>query len=148
VNPDHRCRIARQRITQGTTAKQNWNHNHLAARWLHVLAWANIPATPSAPRHDKPCRESFGLHEPADISTPARATLRLIGNRLTTAKYKGRLHLEVITKRDKDTITRHVGPGIGTTGNGCRVQTLRVTPAMEAGIADHVWSLEEIINVI
>jgi len=27
-------------------------------------------------------------------------------------------------------------------------QTLRVTPAMEAGIADHVWSLEEIINLL
>lgn len=27
-------------------------------------------------------------------------------------------------------------------------QTLRVTPAMEAGIADHVWSLEEIISLI
>jgi IS1 family transposase len=32
--------------------------------------------------------------------------------------------------------------------NFCRVhKTLRVTPAMEAGIADHVWSLEEIINL-
>ena len=30
--------------------------------------------------------------------------------------------------------------------NFCRIhQTLRVTPAMEAGITDHVWSLEEII---
>jgi hypothetical protein len=30
--------------------------------------------------------------------------------------------------------------------NSCRVHgTLRVTPAMEAGIADHVWSLEELI---
>jgi len=30
--------------------------------------------------------------------------------------------------------------------NFCRVhKTLRVTPAMEAGIADHVWTLEEII---
>lgn len=27
-------------------------------------------------------------------------------------------------------------------------QTLRVTPAMEAGVSDHVWSLEEIINLI
>jgi len=33
--------------------------------------------------------------------------------------------------------------------NFCRVhQTLRVTPAMEAGIADHVWSLEEIIKIV
>jgi IS1 family transposase len=27
-------------------------------------------------------------------------------------------------------------------------QTLRVTPAMEAGVADHVWSLEEIIRLL
>ena len=27
-------------------------------------------------------------------------------------------------------------------------QTLRVTPAMEAGIADHVWSLEEIAELL
>src|SRR5205814_73796 len=27
-------------------------------------------------------------------------------------------------------------------------QTLRVTPAMEAGIADHVWSIEEIIELV
>jgi hypothetical protein len=27
-------------------------------------------------------------------------------------------------------------------------QTLRVTPAMEAGISDHVWTLEEIIALI
>ena len=33
--------------------------------------------------------------------------------------------------------------------NFCRIhQTLRVTPAMEAGIMDHVWSLEEITNLI
>lgn len=27
-------------------------------------------------------------------------------------------------------------------------QTLRVTPAMEAGISDHVWTLEEIVSLI
>jgi len=26
-------------------------------------------------------------------------------------------------------------------------QTLRVTPAMEAGISQHVWSIEEIVTV-
>jgi len=31
----------------------------------------------------------------------------------------------------------------------CRIhKTLRVTPVMEAGIADHVWSLEEIVALI
>jgi len=33
--------------------------------------------------------------------------------------------------------------------NFCRIhQTLRVTPALEAGIADHVWSLEEIVALL
>jgi IS1 family transposase len=33
--------------------------------------------------------------------------------------------------------------------NFCKIhQTLRVTPAMEAGIADHVWSLEELIGLV
>jgi hypothetical protein len=32
--------------------------------------------------------------------------------------------------------------------NFCRIhQTLRVTPAMEAGIADHVWNLEELVGL-
>jgi hypothetical protein len=31
----------------------------------------------------------------------------------------------------------------------CRIQqTLRVTPAMEAGLTDHVWTLEEIVEFI
>ena len=33
--------------------------------------------------------------------------------------------------------------------NFCRVhQTLRVTPAMEAGVTDHVWDIEEILNLL
>jgi len=33
--------------------------------------------------------------------------------------------------------------------NFCRVhQALRVTPAMEAGIADHVWSIEEVVGLL
>ncbi len=33
--------------------------------------------------------------------------------------------------------------------NFCRIhQSLRVTPAMQAGVADHVWSLEEVISLI
>ncbi len=33
--------------------------------------------------------------------------------------------------------------------NFCRIHSsLRVTPAMEAGIADHVWSLEEVVALI
>jgi len=27
-------------------------------------------------------------------------------------------------------------------------QTLRVTPAMEAGVADHVWAIEEIVGLV
>jgi IS1 family transposase len=33
--------------------------------------------------------------------------------------------------------------------NFCKIhQTLRVTPAMEAGISDHVWSVEELVDVL
>jgi hypothetical protein len=33
--------------------------------------------------------------------------------------------------------------------NFCQIhQTLRVTPAMEAGITDHVWDLEEIVRLV
>jgi hypothetical protein len=33
--------------------------------------------------------------------------------------------------------------------NFCRLhQTLRVTPAMEAGITDHAWSLEEVLVTV
>ena len=33
--------------------------------------------------------------------------------------------------------------------NFCRVhQTLRVTPAMEAEVADHVWGIEEILSLL
>ena len=33
--------------------------------------------------------------------------------------------------------------------NFCRIhQTLRVTPAMEAGISNHVWTLEEIVGLL
>ena len=33
--------------------------------------------------------------------------------------------------------------------NFCRIhKSLRVTPAMEAGITDHVWSIEEIANLL
>ena len=27
-------------------------------------------------------------------------------------------------------------------------QSLRVTPAMEAGVSDHVWTLEEIVSLL
>ena len=33
--------------------------------------------------------------------------------------------------------------------NFCRVhQTLRVTPAMEAGIAGHIWTLDELVGLL
>jgi hypothetical protein len=33
--------------------------------------------------------------------------------------------------------------------NFCRVHnTLRITPAMEAGLADHVWSMEELLWIL
>jgi hypothetical protein len=33
--------------------------------------------------------------------------------------------------------------------NFCRIhKTLRITPAMAAGISDHVWSIEELVNLL
>ena len=33
--------------------------------------------------------------------------------------------------------------------NCCRIhKTLRVTPAIEAGLTDHVWSLEELVELL
>lgn len=33
--------------------------------------------------------------------------------------------------------------------NFCRIhQTLRVTPAMQAGVSDHVWSLVELLELL
>jgi hypothetical protein len=33
--------------------------------------------------------------------------------------------------------------------NFCKIhQTLRVTPAIEAGISDHVWGIEEIVALL
>jgi hypothetical protein len=33
--------------------------------------------------------------------------------------------------------------------NFCRVhQTIRMTPAMEADLSDHVWSLEELVGLL
>jgi hypothetical protein len=33
--------------------------------------------------------------------------------------------------------------------NFCRVhQTLRVTPAMEAGVSDHVWTIKELVEIL
>jgi hypothetical protein len=33
--------------------------------------------------------------------------------------------------------------------NFCRIHTsLRVTPAMEAGVSDHVWTMEEVVALL
>jgi hypothetical protein len=33
--------------------------------------------------------------------------------------------------------------------NFCRIhQSLRVTPAMEAGVSDHVWTLEKVVSLL
>jgi len=33
--------------------------------------------------------------------------------------------------------------------NYCRIhQTLRVTPAMQAGLTDHVWEIEEMLGLL
>jgi len=33
-------------------------------------------------------------------------------------------------------------------GAGFFHQTLRVTPAMEAGVSDHVWTLDELVGLL
>ena len=33
-------------------------------------------------------------------------------------------------------------------GSNADEQTLRVTPAMEAGISNHVWSVEELVGLV
>ena len=35
-----------------------------------------------------------------------------------------------------------------SSGQVCRFRGLRVTPAMEAGVANHVWSIEEIVGLL
>jgi len=41
--------------------------------------------------------------------------------------------------------SEHFGRG----HNFCRVhQTFRLTPAMEAGLTDHVWTLEELVTLL
>jgi len=33
--------------------------------------------------------------------------------------------------------------------NFCKIhKTLRVTPAMEAGVSDHVWAIEEVVGLL
>ena len=44
----------------------------------------------------------------------------------------------VFLRKSESNITVNVKPG----------QTLRVTPAMEAGISDHVWSIEDILSLL
>jgi hypothetical protein len=44
---------------------------------------------------------------------------------------------------------RHAVALHATFYNFCRVhQTLRVTPAMQAGVADHVWTFEEVVGLL
>jgi hypothetical protein len=41
-----------------------------------------------------------------------------------------------------------IGPDFGNYNFAKMHNTLRSTPAMEAGVTDHAWSLEEIIGLI
>ena len=48
----------------------------------------------------------------------------------------------------KNCINASLAPFLFTYYNFGRIhKTLRVTPAMEAGVTDHVWSLEEIADL-
>jgi len=54
--------------------------------------------------------------------------------------------------RQTTRLFRHAAYGIGwgwTRLNFCRIhKTLRVTPAMEAGISNHVWTIGELVNIM
>jgi hypothetical protein len=53
-------------------------------------------------------------------------------------------------KRNRFDINRnHMGAGHIPHHRGCRIhRTLRVTPAMQAGLADHVWEIEELVALL
>ena len=46
---------------------------------------------------------------------------------------------------DVDASIHAASPMLSSAATSVECITLRVTPAMEAGLADHVWSIEEII---
>ena len=56
------------------------------------------------------------------------------------------------TARSRDSSgngTEHLGHALALHFMLSRIhQTLRGTPAMEAGVADHVWELEEIVDLL
>ena len=61
----------------------------------------------------------------------------------------------LVATRDDERLLEKAGEPRGDGGlyfmyyNFGRVhQTLRVTPAMEAGLADHVWAIEEIVALL
>ena len=85
-----------------------------------------------------------GQPDPADISTSyverSNLTWRMTMRRFTrltngfSKKVENMMHAVALTF---------------TYYNWCRIhQTLRVTPAMEAGLTDHVWEVEELVKLI
>jgi hypothetical protein len=52
------------------------------------------------------------------------------------------------TKKKATSNKKRVGSGSGYRLTGRIHQTILVTPAMEAGVANHVWSVEEIVGLL
>lgn len=98
------------------------------------------PPVCTGARKNKIC----GLPDPALISTShverQNLTMRMSMRRFTRLTNAFSKKLE----NHKHAVALHI-----VHYNFCRIhQTLRVTPAMEAGIANHVWTLEEIADLL
>jgi IS1 family transposase len=86
----------------------------------------------------------IGNPEPRDISTSyverSNLTVRMMSRRFT------RLTNGFSKKVDN---MKHAVAITFTFYNFCRIhKTLRVTPAMEAGLTDHVWEIEELVRLL
>jgi hypothetical protein len=62
-------------------------------------------------------------------------------------RFPGAVERYVVGFSEADSKLIH-GHGLYTISVGRVHQTLRVTPAMESGLTDHIWSLEELVGLL
>jgi hypothetical protein len=90
---------------------------------------------------------SFWIIPPDAVITAAAIVGSNIANPPSLNYAWTKVRKEQIGEAQPSTIPAQAAAGCKP--NFCRIhQTLRVTPAMEAGISDHVWSLEEIVRLL